>query len=73
MKIFGIPVKVDPFFLLVVGFLGYGRIEQPVFLVEWIVVVLFSILIHELGHAFTVRAFGLSPKIELYGMGGLTS
>ncbi len=73
MKIFGIPVKVDPFFLLLVGFLGAGRLSQPVLLVEWLVVVFVSILVHELGHALTVRSFGLSPQIQLYGMGGLTS
>jgi tetratricopeptide (TPR) repeat protein len=73
MKIFGIPVKVDPFFLLLVGFLGASRLSQPVLLVEWLVVVFVSILIHELGHALTVRSFGLSPQIQLYGMGGLTS
>jgi Zn-dependent protease len=73
MKIFGIPVKVDPFFLLLVGFLGASRLSQPVLLVEWLVVVFVSILIHELGHALVVRSFGLSPQIQLYGMGGLTS
>ncbi len=73
MKIFGIPVKVDPFFLLLVAFLGSSRLSQPVLLVEWLVVVFVSILIHELGHALTVRSFGLSPQIQLYGMGGLTS
>ena len=58
MKIFGIPVKVDPFFLLLVGFLGAGRLSQPVLLVEWLVVVFVSILIHELGHGFTCKHFG---------------
>src|SRR5215470_860576 len=73
MKIFGIPVKVQPFFLLVVGFLGYSRDLPFEFLVEWIIVVFISILAHELGHALTVRAFGLSPQILIYGFGGLTS
>src|SRR5262245_8093304 len=73
MKIFGIPVKVQPFLLLVVGFLGYSRNLPFEFLVEWIIVVFISILAHEFGHALTVRAFGMSPQILIYGFGGMTS
>jgi Zn-dependent protease len=73
MKIFGIPVKVDITFLLVGAMLASNRLKYPVFLVEWLFVVFISILIHELGHAFVCRAFGLSPRIQLYAMGGLTS
>lgn len=73
MKIFGIPVKVQPFFLLVVGFLGYSWNLPFEFLVEWIIVVFISILAHEFGHALTVRAFGMSPQILIYGFGGMTS
>ena len=40
---------------------------------EWGLVVSFSILVHEMGHAFAGRAFGLEPQITLYAMGGLTS
>ncbi|MGE0128135.1 MAG: site-2 protease family protein [Blastocatellales bacterium] len=73
MKIFGILVKIDPSFLFICALLAYGRLSEPVFLVEWLAVVFVSIIIHELGHALTVRAFGLSPQILLYSMGGLTS
>jgi Zn-dependent protease len=73
MKIFGIPVKVQPFFLLVVGFMGYSMNLPFEFLVEWIIVVFISILAHEFGHALTVRAFGMSPQILIYGFGGMTS
>jgi len=31
------------------------------------------VLLHEFGHALVARAFGLSPEIRLYPMGGLTS
>jgi Zn-dependent protease len=73
MNIFGIPVKIDPSFLLVCAVLAAGRLSQPSFLVEWLAVIFVSILIHELGHALVVRSFGLSPQIMLYSMGGLTS
>ena len=73
MKIFGIPVKIDPSFLFVCALLAYSRLSHPAFLVEWLIVIFVSILIHELGHALMVRSFGLSPQIMLYSMGGLTS
>jgi Zn-dependent protease len=73
MKIFGIPVKIDSSFLFVCALLAYSRLSQPIFLIEWLVVIFVSILIHELGHALVVRSFGLSPQIMLYSMGGLTS
>ncbi len=42
-------------------------------LAAWMVVVLISVLAHELGHATTALLFGLTPRIELYAMGGTTS
>src|SRR5262249_44412996 len=73
MKIFGIPVKIDPSFLFICALLAYSRISYPALLVEWLIVIFVSILIHELGHALVVRSYGLSPQIMLYSMGGLTS
>lgn len=72
MKLFGIPVKVEGSFWLMCLFLAYGRINTPVFMLEWAAVVFFSILIHEFGHALAGRRFGLTPEIKLYAMGGVT-
>lgn len=66
------PVTVRGSFLLiaaVIGLIGVGDAAQTV---AWIVVVFFSILIHELGHAVTARGFGSDVAIELNGLGGLT-
>lgn len=53
----------------------FGMSDTPplplVFL--WVVAVFISILIHELGHALVMRHYGISPRITLYGMGGLAS
>src|SRR5215813_765739 len=73
MKIFGIPVKIDPSFLFICALLAYSRLSAPAFLIEWLIVIFVSILVHELGHALVVRSFGMSPQILLYSMGGLTS
>ena len=73
MNVLGIPTKVEPSFLVLSLFLGAGRGLNPLLLLEWSVVVFISVLLHELGHALVARRFGLSPKITLYSMGGLTS
>jgi membrane-associated protease RseP (regulator of RpoE activity) len=41
-------------------------------LLSWVVVVLVSILVHELGHAVTGQAFGERVRIVLHAFGGLT-
>ena len=73
MKLFGIPVKIDPSFFVLSALLAFSRISEPALIVVWLVVVLFSVLVHEFGHALAARAFGQSPSILLYSMGGLTS
>ena len=40
-------------------------------LVIWIVCFFVSILVHEMGHAFTALACGWPPQVYLYGFGGL--
>jgi stage IV sporulation protein FB len=67
-----IPVKVHGFFFLTALFLGGDR-RDPIALLIWVAVVFVSVLVHELGHALVGKAFGLSPRIDLHGMGGLTS
>lgn len=72
MKLFGIPIKIEPSFFIIIAFLGMGRGTNVVLLSEWVLVVLISVLLHEFGHAFAARAFGVSPQIRLYPMGGQT-
>lgn len=66
----GIPVRIHPFFWLLTLFLGMRL--PPFALLLWIIAVAISILIHELGHALTLKCFGISSRIILYGFGGLT-
>jgi Zn-dependent protease len=76
-RIGSIPVTVHGSFFLVIAFLGFGREGDgqlhPVALAQWIVVAFIGVLLHELGHALVGRSFGLVPKIDLIGFGGLTS
>lgn len=71
-SLFRVPVSVRPSFLLVAALLGLVGAQEPIFVAAWVVIVFVSILIHELGHALTARAFGAEVEIELNGLGGLT-
>lgn len=82
-SLFGVPVRVHPFFWLVGVILIARELMDPDrapdlitalgILVPWMVAFFLSILIHELGHAVVMRHYGFSPWITLYGFGGLAS
>jgi Zn-dependent protease len=67
-----IPVRVLPSFFLTTLFWGLTGTNLVV-LMGWVAVVFASVLVHELGHAAVGLSFGLSPSIDLHGMGGTTS
>jgi len=71
-RLFGIPVIIHPSFLLIAALLGLSSGEMAL-LVSWVGIVFVSILVHELGHALTARAYGAEVEIELNAIGGLTS
>lgn len=66
-----IPVRVHPLFWLMSFLLGFS-LGDPAYIFLWIAIVFFSILLHELGHALVMRAYGLSPSIVLHALGGVT-
>jgi stage IV sporulation protein FB len=81
-QLFGIRVRVSPFFWLMSLVLGWGIVEgfskredpdfnMGVAFVIWILGVFLSILVHELGHAFAFRYFGVDADVVLYHFGGL--
>jgi membrane-associated protease RseP (regulator of RpoE activity) len=69
-RLLGVPVRINPFFWGVAAFMGWRDNNLPLVLL-WVLCVLLSILVHEYGHALMSRAFGCTPSIVLYGMGGL--
>lgn len=74
-SLFGFPVAIHWFFwlttVLISGHVDASSPEQLQALLVWVVAVLVSILIHELGHAFAMRGYGARAHIVLYAMGGL--
>jgi stage IV sporulation protein FB len=72
--VFGVPVRVHPLFWLGSAFFGFELARDDVFLLLlWMISVFVSILVHEMGHAFVIRAYGDQPWITLTMMGGLAS
>ncbi|MBY5162744.1 site-2 protease family protein [Salsipaludibacter albus] len=67
-----IPVTIHISFLLVMGFLGI-TLGDPLLIGVWLVVGAASVLLHELGHAIAARMAGFEPRVELAGMGGVTT
>src|SRR5215218_2614778 len=70
-RIFGIPVRVEPFFVIVAFLFGI-RIEPLWVVPAFAVIVFVSVLVHELGHAVTYRILGQRSAIVLHGFGGFT-
>ncbi|MGD0863111.1 MAG: hypothetical protein ABSA21_10180 [Candidatus Limnocylindrales bacterium] len=70
-RLFGFPVAIGVDFLLITLIIGL-QARPGVYILEWVVVVAVSILIHELGHAFAFDVCNIHPEIRLWGMGGLT-
>jgi stage IV sporulation protein FB len=66
----GIPVRVHPLFWLMTILFGAGS-GGLIQLLIWVAVVFVSILIHEMGHALTMRHYGLGAEVILYLGGGL--
>lgn len=71
-RLFGIPVTIGGSFILVAALFGLSGVRRLEAVLAWVALVFVSILIHELGHAFTALSFGSDVAIELNGLGGLT-
>jgi stage IV sporulation protein FB len=72
-KVFGIPVRVHPFFWLIALFSGARGDLEPKKTFIWMGALFTSILIHELGHAVAILYYGFRPWITLHLLGGLAS
>lgn len=77
-RLFKMPITVRGSFLLIAAFIGFAGARDfssssdVARAVAWVSIIFASILVHELGHAFTARMFGSKVAIELNGLGGLT-
>lgn len=68
-----IPVRVRfPFVVLALVFSSMKG-SEPKTIAIGVGMIFLAVLVHELGHALVGKAFGLTPQIELHGLGGATS
>jgi stage IV sporulation protein FB len=75
-RIFGVPVEVQPMFWIVFFIFGGalrgenwnvpGMLNIALFIMAGFI----SLMVHELGHALTGKAFGAPTQITLHGFGG---
>jgi len=72
-SLLGIPVRVHPLFWLMALLLGYHIMSDAASVLIWFAAVFIGVLVHEMGHALTMRAYGYYPWITLYSFGGLAS
>lgn len=69
----GIPVRVEPVFLVIAGLWGLRFLDEGLDIVlVWMACTFVSILVHELGHGFALKLFGQPSAIVLHGFGGVT-
>jgi Zn-dependent protease len=71
--LFGIPVRVTPWFWLAGVLMGYPLLQarQLNHLLVWLLCLFVSILVHEMGHALAGKLFGWPSDIILYHFGGV--
>lgn len=72
-RVLGVPVRIDPSFLVLFVLFGFVNQFTVGEIVIWVLVAGVSILVHEMGHALVARTAGAKPVVLLHGMGGLTS
>jgi stage IV sporulation protein FB len=76
-SLFGVPVEIQPFFWVTTAMLG-GALRadsREAFLAValFMIAAFVSILVHELGHALTIKAFGLPTAVTLQAFGGFAT
>jgi len=76
-SLLGIPIQIQPWFWISLAILGGGMSansrDDIVRLILFLLAGLISILVHELGHAVTGRAFGARSQITLQAFGGFAA
>jgi len=69
-SVFGVPVRIDPWFFVIPLLSLQSRDLQGAAI--WTALVFTGVMLHEFGHALAMRHYGFAPFITLHGLGGLT-
>ncbi len=68
-RLFGVDVRIHPFFWLFTVLLSGGGSLKGVLI--WLAAVMLSLLVHEFGHVIAFRYYGIRSFVVLYSFGGL--
>lgn len=68
-----IPVRISGGFWLVAAFIGFMQSQQIIGIMMWVIIILVSVLFHEMGHAYIAKLFNQKPSIALVPFGGATT
>ncbi|MFM7040409.1 MAG: metalloprotease [Planctomycetaceae bacterium] len=68
-ELFRIPIRVHPIFWISSAMMVWDG-DNPAQTVLGVLCIFFSVLVHELGHAFVIRKYGFPSEIVLYVLGG---
>jgi len=75
IRVFGVPIRLHFTFVLLLIFLvvtGLGSNQSPANYTLFIVAIVLSVLLHELGHAFVSSLYGIRTlEIVMYPIGGV--
>ncbi|HEY8545855.1 MAG TPA: hypothetical protein VIL36_12435, partial [Acidimicrobiales bacterium] len=70
-RLLGVPIRVEPLFLVIAALMGYEL--RPLWVVfAWIGIVFVNVLVHEMGHALMFRLAGQRSAVVLHAFGGFT-
>ncbi len=67
-----LPISIHPLFWLFAALIGWMSSQSLLGTLLWIIVILVSVVVHELGHAITGLLFKQKVRIELLMFGGAT-
>jgi len=71
-QLLGIPIRVSPWFWALAALLGLQATSNDLpLLLMWVLAVLVSIVVHEMGHSLCFRYYRMHSHIVLYHFGGL--
>jgi Zn-dependent protease len=71
-RLLGFAIRIHPAFWIVALLMGfYGSDNEPITVLTFVLAMLISIIVHELGHALMFRRYRIQSHVVLYHFGGL--
>src|SRR5579871_6392580 len=76
LRVFGVPVRLHFTFVMLLIFLlfiGIGGSQSGATIALYVLLLLASVLVHEIGHTLTARVYGIrTTEIVMFPIGGIS-